>query len=221
MPTDPQQVRSGVSRIAREAVAEGRPDAWFDAVYRNAGGDPGGVPWADLEPSAALVRWLAGAGPAIAGAAVVGCGLGDDAEAVAATGRRVIAFDISQTAIDWCRRRFPASRVEYAQADLLEAPAAWREAFDLVVESQTVQAFPPANRRRVCAAIAGLVAPAGSLWVFQRLWEGEADPDGPPWPLRRSDLDHFLAAGLHEDRFELWERPGEPGVSRFAAEFRR
>ena len=221
MPTDPDQVRARVTRIAREAVAEGRAGGWFDVVYRNAGGDPAGVPWADLEPSAALAGWLAGASPSTAAAVVVGCGLGDDAEAVAATGRRVTAFDISQTAIDWCRRRFPDSSVEYVHADLLATPAAWSEAFDLVVESQTVQAFPPANRRRVCAAIAALVAPAGALWVFQRLWEGAADPDGPPWPLRRSDLDHFLAAGLHEDRFELWERPGEAGVTRFAAELRR
>lgn len=210
-------------QLAAQAVAADDPTGWFERVYAAAEAGETEVPWDRAAPNRLLVQWAADG--AIAGggrrAVVVGCGLGDDAEAVAATGRRVIAFDISQTAIDWCRRRFPASRVEYAQADLLEAPAAWREAFDLVVESQTVQAFPPANRRRVCAAIAGLVAPAGSLWVFQRLWEGEADPDGPPWPLRRSDLDHFLAAGLHEDRFELWERPGEPGVSRFAAEFRR
>lgn len=221
MPTDRDELAERVSQVAREAVAQGRPAAWFDIVYRNAGGDAGAIPWANLEPSAGLAGWLAQAEPAQGSAVVVGCGLGDDAEAVAAAGRRVVAFDISQTAIDWCRRRFPDSQVEYVRADLFDHPAAWRQRFALVVESQTVQALPPADRPAVTAAIAGLVAPGGALWVFQRLWEAAADPQGPPWPLRRSDLELFTAAGLRETRFELWERPRDPAVAQFAAEFRR
>ena len=218
-----EDARARTSRIAREAVAEGRPGAWFDVVYRNAGGDPGQVPWADLEPSPALVRRLAETPPEGAAAVVVGCGLGDDAEALAAAGAgRVTGFDISQTAIDWCRRRFPTSSVRYLQADLLHPPDELAGGFDLVVESQTVQAFPPERRAEVCGAIARLVAPGGSLWVFQRLWERPADPDGPPWPLRRADLDRFTERGLVETRFDLWRRDDdEPGVTRFAAAYRR
>lgn len=218
-----EDARARTSRIAREAVAAGRPAGWFDAVYRNAGGDPGQVPWADLQPSPALAGWLSAAPVTAADAVVVGCGLGDDAEALAAAGpAQVTAFDISQTAIDWCRRRFPESRVRYLQADLFDPPADLRRGFDLVVESQTVQAFPPDRRADVCAAVARLVAPGGSLWVFQRLWEAVADPNGPPWPLRRSDLDRFVEQGLTETRFELWRRADDgEGVVRFAAAFRR
>jgi hypothetical protein len=214
---------SRTSRIAREAVAEGRSSGWFDVVYREAGGDPGQVPWADLEPSPGLDRWLADTPPARANAVVVGCGLGDDAEAVAAAGvAAVTAFDISPTAIDWCRRRFPASPVRYLQADLLNPPGELAAGFDLVVESRTVQAFPPDRRDDVCAAIARLVAPGGALWVFQQLWEEPADPQGPPWPLRRSDLGRFTRLGLDETRYERWRREvGVDGGPQLAAEFRR
>ncbi|MCC5670705.1 class I SAM-dependent methyltransferase [Nostoc sp. CHAB 5784] len=38
-------------------------------------------------------------------ALVIGCGLGDDAEAIASLGFEVTAFDISPTAIAWCQER--------------------------------------------------------------------------------------------------------------------
>ena len=49
------------------------------------------------------------------------------------------AFDLSPTAIEWCRKRFPQSSVKWVVANLLESPAEWRQRFDLVVEINTLQ----------------------------------------------------------------------------------
>ena len=59
---------------------------WFEAVYDLAGDDPAGVPWAGLAPHPLLAQWLAGRSLAGLRALDVGCGLGDNAEALAAAG---------------------------------------------------------------------------------------------------------------------------------------
>lgn len=54
-----------------------------------------------------LVHWLVkNLGEGLS-AVVVGCGLGDDAEALAAAGFAVTAFDVSGSAIAWAKERFP------------------------------------------------------------------------------------------------------------------
>src|SRR5688500_13318686 len=96
----------------------------YDRLYQDAGADASKVPWARLAPNVNVTRWLDRAMPAGEGkrALVVGCGLGDDAEELARRGFAVTAFDIAPAAIDWCRRRFPSSRVTYVKADLLAPP---------------------------------------------------------------------------------------------------
>ena len=95
--------RSIARQLAAESIRTGAPLAWFETLYAQAEGDNSVVPWADMTVNANLAAWLerqqtAGAGRA---ALVVGCGLGDDAEALASLGFRVTAFDISATCIDW------------------------------------------------------------------------------------------------------------------------
>jgi hypothetical protein len=55
----------------------------FEEIYASAGADLEAVPWASLAPHRELVAWLDEV-PRLRGrdALVVGCGLGDDAEAV-------------------------------------------------------------------------------------------------------------------------------------------
>jgi 2-polyprenyl-3-methyl-5-hydroxy-6-metoxy-1,4-benzoquinol methylase len=102
------------------------------------------VPWAAPAPSPHLLDWLDGGFVELSGrkVLVIGCGLGDDAEAVATRGAMVTAFDIAPSAIAAARRRFPASLVCYEVADLLQPPAAWHGEFDLIVEIGTLQVLP-------------------------------------------------------------------------------
>ena len=178
----------------------------FEEIYARAGDALASVPWARLAPHPLLVMWLdlpgsPGRCPArhAAGheALVVGCGLGDDAEELARRGYAVTAFDVSPTAIARCRERFPQSPVCYRGADVLNLPGEWRGRFGLVVEINTIQSRPRAGRPAAIAAIAGTVAPGGLLFVRCRTG-AENEPDGleRPWPVRRSELAGFTAAGL-------------------------
>jgi SAM-dependent methyltransferase len=177
----------------------------FDEIYARAGDDLASVPWARLAPHPLLMMWLDSADSPgdrsghAAGqeALVVGCGLGDDAEELARRGYVVTAFDVSPTAIARCQERFPRSPVCYRVADVLDPPGEWRGRFGLVVEVNTIQSLPRADRPAAIAAIAGAVAQGGLLFVRCRAG-GEDEPDSPerPWPVRRSELDGFTAAGL-------------------------
>jgi len=139
----------------------------------------------------------------------VGCGLGDNAEALAAAGARTTAFDLSQKAIDWAKRRFPDSRVVYRAADLFAAPAEWRESFDLVHECYTLQALPADLIPRAAEALASFVAPGGRLLVIARACANAAAPAGPPWPLSRQSIGALAMDGLELANVEQIEPPGE------------
>ena len=172
----------------------------------------------------AVASWVAERQPDGAGrsALVVGCAFGDDAELTASRGFATTAFDVAPSAIAGARARHPDSDVDYQVADLLDPPAAWREAFDLVVECITVQALPPAYHAEVAATIAGFVAPGGTLIVVSAAREEDDAVDGPPWPLTRAELDFFLAGGVELVRLEELEQPGgTPVAGRWRAEYRR
>ena len=189
----------------------------FEEIYARAGDDLGSVPWVRFAPHPLLVMWLdsADSPPSAAGEAlVVGCGLGDDAEELASRGYAVTAFDVSPTAITRCRERFPRSPVGYRAADVLNLPAAWRGRFGLVVEINTLQSIPRRDRPAAVAAIAGTVARGGLLFVRCRVG-GADEPDRPerPWPVRRSELDGFTAAGLTQ--VDLIDRAPVPAAFPF------
>jgi SAM-dependent methyltransferase len=182
-------------------AARGEGD--FEEIYAQAGAELGSVPWASLAPNPALVAWLkqqpeAGGQDAL----VIGCGFGDDAEAVSGRGYRVSAFDIAPSAVARCRQRFPNSVVEYQVADLLALPSAWRRRFDLVVEVRTLQSMPVEQRPGAVAAIGATVRRGGWLWV-RCLARDDADAvTTRPWPVSRRELLMFQDAGLCELDFD-------------------
>jgi 2-polyprenyl-3-methyl-5-hydroxy-6-metoxy-1,4-benzoquinol methylase len=174
---------------------------WFEAVYRLAEDDPAGVPWANLAPHPLLASWLAGR--RLAGRALdIGCGLGDNAEALAAAGARVCAFDLVEAAVLWAKRRFPESPVDYRAADLFAPPPEWRGAFDLVHECYTLQALPDALLDRAAPALAALVAPGGTLLVVTRARDEGQQVAGPPWPLTKSRVEALAVDGLRLETLE-------------------
>jgi len=151
----------------------------------------------------------------------IGCGLGDDAEELARRGFEVTAFDVSKTAVEWCKKRFPESTVEYVVADLLKPPADWARAFDFVQESYTLQVLPADVREGAIKKIARFVAPGGSLLIVARGREAGDPPGTMPWPITREELGGFVRAGLEELSFEDFVDDETPPVRRLPAVYHR
>lgn len=214
----PEALRKTVQQLS--ATASTDPTGWFEVLYEQAQGDPAKVPWAKLAPHPYLQEWLRQKDrpPESTSAIVIGCGLGDDAERLQQQGYQVRAFDVSATAIDWCRQRFPESQVTYQVADLLNFDADWQA--DFVFECRNIQALPLEVRSHAINTIAQLVAPQGTLLVVTQLRTTEAPPSGPPWPLSEAELSKFQALGLKEvNRDQFIE--GEFAITQARIEYRR
>ena len=204
--------------IQEQFWAKGDATGWFEAAYTLANGDKSAIPWAEKGINPHLIEWAERVGLDGAGqtALVVGCGLGDDAEFLAARGFAVTAFDLSPTAINWCRERFPASTVSYLAADLFahELPPC-----DFVLEAYTLQALPRPLRERAVAAIGALTKQR--LLVLCRGCDTPEPNEEIPWPLTRQELAGFAQAGLTEMSFEDFEDQKEPPRRRFRIAYER
>lgn len=209
------------NQLAREYLSKGDPTGWFEVLYAHARQGDSIVPWAHHHPHQSLLTWLAEAQPdgSDQRALVVGCGMGDDAEELAKYGYAVTAFDISPTAIAWCRQRWPETTVTYVAVDLFAPPPEWVQAFDFVLEIYTVQALPVELHTETITAIAQFVRPGGMLLAASRLVDDDVERHGPPWPLNRRESRSFEQAGLTEARFDDYIDPA--GVRRFRAEYHR
>ena len=169
-----------VDRLAAESISQGDATGWFDQVYRAAGDDPSRIPWADEKPNRWLVEWLDREHPETKGstAVVVGCGLGDDAEELAAP--RVRGHGLrhlrdrdrvgaphgspirrSNTGTPTCSRSRACSR---ARSTSCSRPTRFSR-------------LPVAVRGNAIAAVASLAAPGGSVLIVSR---GRED-DEPTW----------------------------------------
>jgi SAM-dependent methyltransferase len=218
-----EESRNAARELMKKHVEAGDPTGWFEPFYIAAAGNPERISWADMRPNPNLMSWLEAnpSGARSGKALVVGCGLGDDAEALAARGLSVTAFDISKTAIEWCRRRFSGSAVDYQIADVCDLPASWLGVYDFVFEAYTLQVLPAEIRMRACDQIARCLCPASKLLVVARARE-TSEPEGNlPWPLTRCDLLEFERKGLKLIRLEDYLDHEEPPVRRFRALYAR
>ena len=227
-PAEPQpplpDAEAHARRLAGEALAAGDPTGWFERLYAAAETGQAAVPWDRGAPHPLLVEWattirLDGTRRR---AIVVGCGLGHDAQYIAGLGFDTVAFDVSGSAVRAAQSRFPGSAVDYLTADVLSPPQSWHRAFDLVVESLTLQAMPDPPRREAIANVGNLAAPGGTLLVIARARDtGEEPDDGPPWALTRAEIDAFQATGLEPVRLEEMRDQGPPATHRWRAQFTR
>lgn len=216
--------RDRVRLLAQDALARGEPLTWFEDLYSEAlTAGFSVIPWADLRPNPNLTQWL-DQGPVAMGRApalVVGCGLGDDAEELSRRGFRVTAFDLSATAIALAKERFSDSAVRYQAADLLKPPTCWGGAFDLVLESYTLQSLPLTLRAAAIRQLAAFVAPAGTLIVIARGRDDEEPARELPWLLAPSEFGPLQSLGLRQVEFEDYLDDEDPPVRRFRAVYRK
>jgi uridine phosphorylase/SAM-dependent methyltransferase len=207
--------------LAADSLARSDPVGWFERLYAQAAAGEALVPWGGA-PNRMLVTWarrrrLQGGGRR---ALVVGCGLGDDAEYIAALGFDTVAFDVAASAIQAAQRRFPSSSVRYVVANLMTPPPGWRQGFDLVVEVYTLQVLPEPPRRQAITQIGHMVRPGGTLIVIARA-AGQNEGRHPPWPLTRAEVESFTASGLRPVRIEELLDEQTPTARRWRAEFIR
>lgn len=224
MSQTPQDLaRQKIQRLATASLQAGNPTAWFETLYAEAENDPNQIPWALLTLNPYLEDWLKQVQPIATGkkAIAIGCGLGDDAEALQKLGYTVTAFDISPTAIAWCQQRFPHSQVNYQVADLFNLPSAWHHQYDFVLECRNVQALPLSVRQNAIASVTNLVAPGGTLLVINHYRSTEEEPVGPPWALSDADFSQFQQAGLTEIRRNRFFRGENKSVEVHQVEYQR
>lgn len=219
-----EKVRTRTKELAYGYIERGDAIGWFEALYKEADGDHEEIPWADLEPNRFLVEWaknvdLKGSGRS---ALVVGCGLGDDAKFLVDLGFKVLAFDISEKAIEWAKRIHSKDDIEFCVEDLFDFPDEWNRAFDFVLEVYTIQALPLNLREKAIDAISNFVAEKGELIVVQRFRENDEEPEGLPWALSPNDLANFEKNGLTQTNFSEYsgDEEDEP-IKRFVAEYKR
>ena len=207
-----------VSTLAAQFLQKNDPTGWFEELYSQAKGNSAEIPWAKSTVNSHLADWLNknkidGKGKQ---ALVVGCGLGDDAEALAKIGYQVTAFDISPTAIAWCQQRFPQTSVNYVVADALKPETSWQNRFDFALESYTLQALPESFRQQIMSTIANYLAPRGMLLIICRGRNIQEDAGiSPPWALTKEELSFFTQLKLNQILFEDYLDQNQPPIRRF------
>lgn len=219
----PQEIQDRVKTLASQSLRQSDPSGWFEILYSQANQDASQVPWAKLKIHPHLQDWLNKSSFTTSNksALVVGCGLGDDAEALQNLGLQVTAFDISSTAINWCKQRFPESQVNYLVADLFNLPSEWDKSFDLVVEIRNIQALPLNVRTEAIKLVGKLVASNGTLIVITRFRDTDAEPEGPPWALSEKELARFQELGLKEMGRQVFLEGDDEEVTKLWIEYVR
>ena len=184
--------REEIISRAKSAVNH-EPIEWFDQLYGMANRDAAIIPWARMTPNQIMMNWVeenCSAGNAL----VIGCGLGDDAVGLENIGFNVTAFDISEHCVDWCKERFPNSKVEWVVGDILDPEQEWYGNFDLIVEIHILQAIPDGGiREKAAEQMPKLLAGNGKMLCIGRLDDGRQTIQPPPWPLKQTWLKDSFA----------------------------
>ena len=193
--------------------AHNKASAWFDDLYKEHENAHENIPWARLDVNPLLQTYLEEKQACKGRALVIGCGLGDDAYALANAGFDTLAIDISETALNIAQNRFPDANITFEKQDIFDMPSQYSEHFDFVFEAQTIQSLPLEFRSKMIQAVARSVAPEGELLVVAH--KKQKETEGPPWPLTQEEIDQFKAHGLQEVSSELLTEASQISNLRF------
>jgi len=195
--------------------AHNKASAWFDGLYEENKESQENIPWARQAVNPLLQSYLDEEAVHQGKALVIGCGLGDDAMALVEAGYAVTAIDVSQTALDLAKERFPDANITFKKQDIFEYDAQ----FDFVFEAFTIQSLPVAFREKMITAVANTVAKGAKLLLVAH--KREEDFEGPPWPLTQEEVDRFKNEGLTELSQQIHTEESKISNTRFRVLYKR
>ena len=195
--------------------AHNKASAWFDGLYQEHKDTHENIPWARQAVNPLLQSYLDEEDAHQGKALVIGCGLGDDAMALADAGYDVTAIDVSQTALDLAKTRFPNANIDFKKQDIFE----YDETFDFVFEAFTIQSLPVEYREKMVKAVVNTIAKGGRLLLVAH--KHNETFDGPPWPLAQEEVDLFKVEGLRELSHEMHTEESKISDTRFRVLYAR
>ena len=182
-------IQQRLQALSVAAENDGEPLRWFEDLYASAHRDSEHIPWARMGVNPILKNELEREDLPPGRALMVGCGLGDDAVYLEKIGWEVVAFDLSDSCIDWCKERFSTSSVHWEVGDVTNPPERWIGNFDLVVEIHILQAIPAEIREEAANVLPTLLKPGGRLISIGReATDRTKEVMTLPWPLSRKWL---------------------------------
>lgn len=147
------------------------PPDYFDGIYAGHS-DPWGFTTSAYEAAKYDATLAALSEETYADALEVGCSIGVLTRRLAERCTRLLALDVAETALAAARARCAACpNVTFRRAMV---PADWPPGrFDLVVLSEVLYFFTPADLDRLAAHLIGAVKPGGEVMLVH--WTGETD----------------------------------------------
>lgn len=147
---------------------------WFEAAYRQTAGDPWGLTWRPTQlfrytvMTSELGRCIEARGLAVDSVVDVGCATGDFLNLVGeslppAPQRRLLGVDLSATAVDRARNRYPHLEFCISGIDALTQHLAGPA--DLVCCLEVLYYLAAEDRPRALATLRSVLQPAGLLLV--------------------------------------------------------
>src|SRR5690242_16376152 len=151
-----------------------------------------GQPWDVGRPQPAVVR-LAAAGGFAGTVLDAGCGTGENACHLAASGWPVLGVDVAETALARARARaeLVGVDVEFAVADALALDGLDRR-FQTVLDCGLFHTFDEDERSQYVRSLASVTEPGGTLYVLCFSDQGE---NTGPHPVRRDELSAAFSPG--------------------------
>jgi len=196
-------------------IAYSKASEWFDELYQKNKDTHENIPWARQAVNPLLQSYLDDEKVHQGKALVIGCGLGDDAMALAEVGYKVTAIDVSQTALDLAQARFPDANITFKKQDIFE----YDVQFDFVFEAFTIQSLPVEFRENMVKAVVNTIAKGGNLLLVAH--KREETFDGPPWPLTQAEIDLFKEEGLTELSHEIHTEESKISNRRFRVLYKK